>query len=334
MIKVAAAALRHPHNRELAEFHNYWGETHGPLFSNTTAVRRYVQHLTLHDAYGGDPAPTFDGVSMFWYDDYAVQETHWHPRNLHALLHAVLGIDYSSDPDPPAGAAEPNPRAFALMRAVLADDAQLFDRSITWPMHHKRSFVAAKEHVIVDGPQAPRMVKAIFLSSKRSGLTLDEFFARWRHHHGSLVTHVPGLRRYVQNHAILEAYAGRGQTHDGWSELWFDDLGSLRAAVDSPQWRAVQADGEQLFGDPIGVGVARERVQKDLDWTYHDWGVGAMSEADVRARLAEHGYAELADAPDAPRAIKAAAAAQALAVWTHEHLVTIDGSAIDVRPQR
>ena len=63
MIKVLAPAQMHPGRRSLAEFHNYWAESHGPLFANTKYLRRYVQHLTLPEAYGGDPDPTFDGVS-------------------------------------------------------------------------------------------------------------------------------------------------------------------------------------------------------------------------------------------------------------------------------
>ena len=82
----------------------------------------------------------------------------------------------------------------------------------------------------------------------------------------------------------------------------------------------------------MGIGVAREKIQKDLDWTYHDWGVGDMSEQDVRERLQALGYTALAADPVAPRQIKHAAAREALAVWTREHLVTIDASDIDARP--
>jgi len=64
MIKVVAPAQHHPTNRTLYEFHDYWGESHGPLFANTQGLRRYVQHLTLHEAYGIEPAPNFDGVLM------------------------------------------------------------------------------------------------------------------------------------------------------------------------------------------------------------------------------------------------------------------------------
>jgi hypothetical protein len=83
---------------------------------------------------------------------------------------------------------------------------------------------------------------------------------------------------------------------------------------------------------PMGVGIARERIQKDASWTRRDWGAGAMSEEEIRARLAEQGYDALAADPGAPAAIKRAAEDEALAVWTDEHLVTIDASRIDARP--
>ena len=46
--------------------------------------------------------------------------------------------------------------------------------------------------------------------------------------HGELVSRIPGLRRYVQNHGVKEAYAVRPLTHDGFSEMWFDDLAATR----------------------------------------------------------------------------------------------------------
>ena len=108
--------------------------------------------------------------------------------------------------------------------------------------------------------------------AKLPGLTLDRFFRHWQSHHGALAARVPGLRRYVQNHAIPGAYVGRTQTHDGWSELWFDDLPALHDAVKSAEWQALREDGATLFTYPLSVGVGRERMQKDLDWTYNDWG--------------------------------------------------------------
>jgi uncharacterized protein (TIGR02118 family) len=333
VIKVVAAAQRHPTNRTLPDFHRYWADTHGPLFANTPSLRRYVQHLTLDDAYGGDPAPTYDGVSMFWYDAYEPFDLASDDPEIRSLREGVLGVRA----EPVEGARQLDslePELGALVRAVLRDDAQLFDRSTTWPMHGKRATVWARERVVVDGGTRPEMVKAIVIVSKLPGLTLDEFFARWLEHHAQLVARLPGLRRYVQNHALPEVYADRRQTHDGWAELWFDDLGALHEAARSAEWAAVRADGATLFAEPAGLGVARERVQKSLDWTYDDWGVGSLSEAEIGARLAANGYAALASDRDAPRMIKQAASRQALAVWTREHLVTLDESQIDARPER
>ncbi len=222
----------------------------------------------------------------------------------------------------------------ALAQAVRADDRQLFDRTDGWPIHRRSASVIASERVIVDGATTPQMVKAIFIASKLPGLTYKQFFEHWQHVHGPIGARVPGLRRYVQNHAVLAAFAGGGQSHDGWTEVWFDDLPALHRAVASPQWAELREDGAQLFAQPMGIGVARERIQKDLDWTYNDWGATAMSEDEIRARLQADGFTDLAEDPSSPRRIKAAAAAEALAVWTSEHLVTIDESAIDARPAR
>jgi uncharacterized protein (TIGR02118 family) len=326
MIKVIAPALRHPANRSLEEFHRYWAESHGPLYANTRALRGYVQHLTLPEAYDGQPAPTYDGVSMFLFDDLESQGVPTSDPEMLELLGGIFGVV------PPPHEGEADPRDVALLHEVLKDDAQLFDRSTTWPMHHKRAWVTATERVIVDGPTAPDMVKAIFIASKLPGLSLLEFSEHWEHAHGPLLAAVPGLRRYVQNHSIPEAYAAGLHTHDGWAELWFDDLAALRAAVESPEWQAVGEDGATLFGMPMGVGIARERIQKDASWTPRDWGACAMSEEEIRARLAEQGYDALAADPGAPAAIKRAAEDEALAVWTDEHLVTIDASRIDARP--
>jgi uncharacterized protein (TIGR02118 family) len=303
MIKVLAPANLNPHRRTMEEFHNYWAISHGPLFSNTKALRRYVQHLTLPESRSLDPAPTFDGASMFWYDD----------------------LETTRNPDM-------NPVAVALREEVRKDDQQLFDREMNWPVHGKRASIVAQEHVIVDGPTTPSMVKAIWMASRLPGLMHDEFFDHWRNVHGPLAAKAPGVRRYVQNHAIVEAYAWRGMTHDGWSEIWFDDMDSMKATFASPEWKALREDGVTLFTYPMGICVARERIQKDAGWTPKDWDVKSMSEGDVRNRLAQWHYSELLKDTTAPGKIKAAADADCLAVWTNEHLVTIDSSRIDARP--
>lgn len=306
MIKIISPANRHLTNRPaLADFTRYWTESHGPLFANTTLLWGYVQHHTLPEAFEGVPKPTFDGASVFYYE------------SLDALRNPLT-----------------TPEALALREAVGKDDRQLFDRSDTWPMHLKRASIVTTEKVIVDGRPAPSMVKLLLLVSRLPGLTIEQFTEHWEQVHGPLVARIPGLRRYVQNHPVLEAYGVRGMSHDGYAELWFDDLASLQAAWASPEWEQVQADGSMLFAEPRGVVIARETVQKWDGRATKVFDVSSWSEEQVRQRLEREGYRSLAADPLAPGRILAASRAGLLAVWTPEHLVTIDDSRIDERPER
>jgi uncharacterized protein (TIGR02118 family) len=153
-----------------------------------------------------------------------------------------------------------------LQETVIADDRQLFDRSTAWPTDHRRSNVTAIEHVVLEGTPSPSMVKAVFMVSRRPGLTTDEFQEHWLGEHGRLVAQSPALRRYVQNHAVSAAYglASRPMTHDGFSELWFDDLEQLQKSSTTPEWQAALADSKRLFAEPVGLVIARERIQKDF----------------------------------------------------------------------
>jgi uncharacterized protein (TIGR02118 family) len=158
-----------------------------------------------------------------------------------------------------------SPDSVALWTAVVADDAQLFDRDATWPTDHRRATVVGTDHVFADGAPAPDMVKAIFISSRRPGLTLHEFAARLGTAHGALVTRLPGLRRYVQTHALPESYGLTGllaPTHDACSELWFDSFHAWKAAVSSRQWSAVVESGEKLFARPSAYLIAHDQVVK------------------------------------------------------------------------
>lgn len=306
MIKIISPANRHLSNRpDLRDFTRYWTESHGPLFSNTKLLWGYVQHHTLPEAFEGVPRPTFDGASVFYYE------------SMDALRNPLK-----------------TPEALALREAVGPDDRQLFDRSDTWPMHLKRASIVSTEKVIFDGEKAAGMVKYVMLVSRLPGLTIEQFSERWESVIAPMVLQIPGLRRYVQNHPVLEAYGVRGMSHDGWAEAWFDDLGSLQAAYASPEWQAVRDETAMLFAEPRGVIIARETLQKWDGVARTVANVSGWSEEEIRTRLHLEGYRELAADAEAPGKIKAASQAGLLAVWTAEHLVTIDSSRIDARPER
>jgi len=277
VIKRIGCAIRHPTNRSLEEFQTYWATHHGPLFTHTPDLLRYVQHITLTEAYGGTPAPTHDGVSMFW---YAGMESVTDPPPSPKLADVVPQSHTDTYEWYVRARRYGAPESMTLAETVIADDRQLFDRSTDWPTDHRRSNVTATEQVVLEGTTSPSMVKAVYMVSRRPGLSVEEFQQRWRGEHARLVVQVPGLRRYVQNHAVLAAYglATRQMTHDGFSELWFDDLSSLQAAARTTEWQAAREDGERLFAEPVGLAIARERVQKEMT-------SGAVSAA-VRSALA------------------------------------------------
>jgi uncharacterized protein (TIGR02118 family) len=258
VIKIISAANMHPSNRSRDEFFQYWRERHGPLFGHSPTLRRYVQHFSLDEAYAGNSRPTHDGASMFWYDDLDAMRSASSPK----LSEAIAPSDGLVYEHYVAARRYGDPDQMTLQETVRADDRQLFDRSLEWPTDARRATVVAQERIVVDGPTTPSMVKALYIAVKKPGLADDEFFGHWFEVHGQLGSKVPGLRRYVQNHGIAEAYPFRARTHDGWSELWFDDVESLQRARSSPEWAKLGEDGQNLFGYPMAVVVAREGIIK------------------------------------------------------------------------
>jgi len=83
------------------------------------------------------------------------------------------------------------------------------------------------------------MVKAIYLIRRKPGMSAEDFHRYWREVHGAIAARIPGLRRYVQCHAIG---ASDGVEYDGAAEAWFDDMDAVRAAVASPEYALARAD--------------------------------------------------------------------------------------------
>jgi len=85
------------------------------------------------------------------------------------------------------------------------------------------------------------VVKAIYLIRRKPGMSVEDFHRYWREVHGSIAARIPGLRRYVQCHAV-EAGAGFAADYDGAAEVWFDDVDALRRAAASDEYAAARAD--------------------------------------------------------------------------------------------
>ena len=93
------------------------------------------------------------------------------------------------------------------------------------------------------------MLKQITWFRKRSDLSREAFGQHWRTRHAAIVSELPGIRRYVQNHVTAE-----GGDWDGIAEVWFDDIDAMRANVGRPELDRIRAD-EPNFLDTASMGT-------------------------------------------------------------------------------
>lgn len=102
------------------------------------------------------------------------------------------------------------------------------------------------------------------MAPRAAGTTHAAFAEHWRTDHADAAGQLPGLRGYVQNHAVVRdgrpllPYPG----FDACSELLFDDLGAMDAAFDSETFRTTVQDDERGFVDKTQFTglIARRRT--------------------------------------------------------------------------
>ena len=108
------------------------------------------------------------------------------------------------------------------------------------------------------------MIKVCELVKRPAGMSVEDFGRHWREVHGPIVSALPGLRRYVQNHPLPGAYRDGEPVYDGVAELWLDDKDALRAMATTAEFAAAKAD-EPNFIDTAALIelVVDEVVIKD-----------------------------------------------------------------------
>ena len=98
------------------------------------------------------------------------------------------------------------------------------------------------------------MVKVITFLKRKVGMPVEEFQGYWREKHPTVVTRLPGVRRYVQSHTLPAEYATGEPIYDGIAEVWADSTDALRAMTRSADHAAVQED-EARFIDRATMGA-------------------------------------------------------------------------------
>jgi uncharacterized protein (TIGR02118 family) len=159
------------------------------------------------------------------------------------------------------------------------------------------------------------------MAPREAGTTYEAFAAHWRSSHADAAGQLPGLRGYVQNHAVLRdgrpllPYPG----FDACSELLFDDLAAMDAAFASETFRTTVQNDERGFVDKTQFTglIALRSIVRDAPAQDDDVKLLTLWRP-VEGRRP----AELADA----LAHAAADRAQRPALRRHEQLVELDGA--------
>lgn len=95
------------------------------------------------------------------------------------------------------------------------------------------------------------MITRVGAAPRLPGMSIAEFQEHWRTSHADAAGAIPGVRRYVQNHAVLEdgamvlPYPG----FDACSELDFDSVEAMDAGFASEIYRSTVTADEKSFVD-------------------------------------------------------------------------------------
>jgi len=83
--------------------------------------------------------------------------------------------------------------------------------------------------------------KVVFFLHRRTDLSNEDFVGYSKTIHVPLVSRVPGLIRYVVNHAVANPM-GAATACDAVAELWFESMEDFQAALISDEGKVVLAD--------------------------------------------------------------------------------------------
>jgi uncharacterized protein (TIGR02118 family) len=86
-----------------------------------------------------------------------------------------------------------------------------------------------------------RMIKYVTVLFRRAGMSREEFSSYWKNTHAPILKEIPGLKGYVQNHALADLQ-GNEPPYDGFGELYFDSLEAMQEGLASLEGEATLAD--------------------------------------------------------------------------------------------
>ena len=96
------------------------------------------------------------------------------------------------------------------------------------------------------------MIRRLSILTRRPEFTHQEFVDHWKGIHGPLALKVPKIRRYVQSCIVDEHFRAdispQDDEVDGIAEIWYDSLEDLEFSSQTPEAKALYADGAIIIG--------------------------------------------------------------------------------------
>jgi len=196
------------------ECQRHWRGIHAPLAQRIPGIRRYVQS---HVFSAQEEEPPYDGVAEIWVDDEP----------------AATAIFQTQEYREGTYVDEPN---FVDVKQVVR--------------------LRTEDHVMLAGApigKDERLIKRISFLKRKPDLGREDFFRYWREVHGPMALKLPGLRRYVQCHALPAMYASGEPVFDGAAQIWFADLRVMQEMLESKEYvEETRPDGAKFIA-PAGI---------------------------------------------------------------------------------
>ena len=113
------------------------------------------------------------------------------------------------------------------------------------------------------------MIKVVYCLRRRPELSVEEFQKYWFETHASFGAGIPGVKRYVQVHALGGELAeqmatghpaGKNEAFDGVAELWFEEEDIEKLPTTEGALAAVQDEANFIDFDRSVIFLAKEHV--------------------------------------------------------------------------
>lgn len=112
------------------------------------------------------------------------------------------------------------------------------------------------------GTESNKMVKVIALFHFNGERPREEQIQYWLNEHAAVIKRcLPEVRRYVQSVPI--PVRSRSWAYDAVSELWFDNVASVRRSFEGPLADELRVD-EQVFAQPGFEWIIASEVEPGL----------------------------------------------------------------------